>query len=77
MKKKEITYRTLRWGPCVIQFKISDEFKKALLAKAEKSTESYGSRLAGHLKKEVKLNSNNYRKYFNEMIYNHALQSVV
>ena len=74
-KKREIAYRTLRWGPCVIQFKISDEFKKALLAKAEKSTESYGSRLAGHLKKEVKLDFSDYREDLNEMImiYNHAL----
>ena len=75
--KREISYRTLRWGPCVVQFKILDEFKKALLSEAEKSTTSYGSRLAGHLKKEVKLDSNNYQKYFNEIftIYNHALSN--
>ena len=43
MKEKEITYRTLRWGPCVIQFKVSDEFKNSLLSEAKKSTTSYGS----------------------------------
>ena len=77
MDKKEIQYRTLRWGPCVIQFKVSDEFKNLLLKEAEKSTISYGDRLAGHLEKEVKLDSNNYDKHFNEifMVYNHALNN--
>ena len=76
-KKKEISYRTLRWGPCVIQFKISDNIKNELLAEAEKSTTSYGHRLAGHLSKEVKLDSNKYKNFFNEgfTIYNHALNN--
>ena len=76
-KKKEISYRTLRWGPCVIQFKISDNIKNELLAEAEKSTTSYGHRLAGHLSKEVKLDSNKYKNFFNEVftIYNHALNN--
>ena len=75
--KKEITYRTLKWGPCVVHFKVETEFVKALLVEAEKSSTSYGSRLAGHIKKEIKLDSNKYIKYFNEMftIYNHALSS--
>ena len=77
MEKREIKYRTLRWGPCVVQFKVSDEFKKELLAEAEKSTVSYGNRLAGHLKTEVKLDSTHYQKHFDEMftIYNHALSN--
>ena len=76
---REIQYRTLRWGPCVVQFKIPNDIKDKLLAESEKSTESYGHRLAGHLGKEVKLNSNNYKSFFNEifMIYNHALNSWV
>ena len=75
MAEKEIKYRTLRWGPCVVQFKVSDDVKSQLLAEAEKSTTSYGNRLAGHLSKEVKLNSDNYKNFFNEIftIYNHAL----
>ena len=73
--KKEITYRTLKWGPCVINLTADDKLIKSLLAEAEKSTVSYGDRLAGHLKKEVKLDPTNYTKYFNEMftVYNHAL----
>ena len=76
-KKKEISYRTLRWGPCVIQFKISDNIKNELLAEAEKSTTSDGHRLAGHLSKEVKLDSNKDKNFFNEVftIYNHALNN--
>ena len=74
---KEVQYRTLRWGPCVVQFKILDEVRNKLLTESKKSTESYGHRLAGHLSKEVKLNSNNYKEFFNEifMIYNHALSA--
>jgi len=74
-EKREIQYRTLRWGPCVIHFKVPDKFKQELLAEAEKSTESYGHRLAGHLKKEVRLDSNKYKHYFNDLfaVYNHAL----
>ena len=72
---KEIQYRTLRWGPCVVQFKVSDEVRNQLLSEAKKSNTSYGNRLAGHLSKEVKLDSNNYKSFFNEIftIYNHAL----
>ena len=75
METREIAYRTLRWGPCVIQLKARKEFVAALLAEADKSTISYGDRLAGHLKKEVKLDSANYENYFTEMftVYNHAL----
>ena len=73
--KKEITYKILRWGPCVIHFKISDEFKNGLLAEAEKSTTSYGHRLAGHIKKEVRISADKFEKNFNEIftIYDPAL----
>ena len=67
MTGKEIQYRTLRWGPCVVQLKVSDEVKNQLLSEAEKSNTSYGNRLAGHLSKEVKLDSNYYKNFFNEI----------
>ena len=75
--EKEVQYRTLKWGPCVVRYKVDEEFRKKLLAEAEKSTENYGHRLAGHLKKEVKIDSNNYIINFNEMfsIYKHALNN--
>ena len=75
-EKKEISYQILRWGPCVISFKAEKEFVDKLLDEAKGSQESYGDRLAGHLKKEVKLNATNYKKYFDQMfaVYEHALQ---
>ena len=75
MTEKEIKYRTLRWGPCVVQYTIDEEFKKILLEEANKSNVSYGHRLAGHLKKEVKMDSSRLTKYFDEVfhVYNHAL----
>ncbi len=73
--KKEVQYRTLRWGPCVVQYTIDEEFRKILLEEAKKSHVSYGHRLAGHLKKEVKMDSSRLTKYFDEVfhVYNHAL----
>ena len=75
--KKEITYKTLRWGPCVVHYQVPEKFREHLLEEANKSNTSYGSRLAGHLKKEVKVDSTNCTQYFDEMfsIYNHALNN--
>ena len=75
-EKKEISYRVLKWGPCVIAFKAEKEFTDKLLDEAKGSQDSYGDRLAGHLKKEMKLNAMNYKKYFDRMftVYDHALQ---
>ena len=77
MNKKEITYKTLRWGPCVIHYQVSEEFRNILLDEASKSNPSYGHRLAGHLEKEVKLDSSKCKKHFDEMfhIYDHALSN--
>ena len=76
MTKEKISYQTLRWGPCVISFKVEKEFIDKLLDEAKGSQTSYGSHLAGHLKKEVQLYAPNYEKYFKKMftIYDHALQ---
>ena len=73
--KKEVQYRTLRWGPCVVQYTVDEEFRKILLEEANKSNVSYGHRLAGHIKKEVKMDSSRLTKYFDEVfhVYNHAL----
>ena len=75
-EKKEISYQTLKWGPCVITLKAENEFVDKLLLDANKSQDSYGSRLAGHLKKEVQLNALNYKEYFDKLfaVYDHALQ---
>jgi len=75
-EKKEISYQVLKWGPCVITFKAEKEFIDKLLDEAKGSQESHGNRLAGHLKKEVKLDARNHKEYFEAMftIYDHALQ---
>ena len=75
-EKAEISYQRLRWGPCVIALKAEKEFVDKLLNEAKGSQDSYGDRLAGHLKKEVKLNALNYKEYFDKMftVYDHALQ---
>ena len=74
--KNEVSYQRLRWGPCVIALKTEKEFIDKLLDEAKGSQDSYGDRLAGHLKKEVKLNALNYKEYFDKMftVYDHALQ---
>jgi len=75
-EKKEISYQVLKWGPCVITFKAEKEFIDKLLDEAKGSQESHGNRLAGHLKKEVKLDARNHKEYFEAMftVYDHALQ---
>ena len=74
--KNEVSYQRLRWGPCVIALKTEKEFIDKLLDEAKGSQDSYGDRLAGHLKKEVKLDALNYKEYFDKMftVYDHALQ---
>ena len=34
-EEQKVTYGVLNWGPCVMQIKISDQFKNKLLAGAE------------------------------------------
>ena len=55
MSDDKVTYNVLNWGPCVVQVKISDDFKNRLLAGAESARAKkldYTDKLAGIIKEE-------------------------
>ena len=65
MKEDEkITYGVLNWGPCVVQVKITDEFKNKLLEGAEEARKEnldFRHKLAGIIKGEYQYkNKENY-----------------
>jgi hypothetical protein len=54
-EEQKVTYGVLNWGPCVMQIKISDQFKNKLLAGAEDAKSKkldYNDKLAGIIKEE-------------------------
>ena len=51
--KKIFNYTSFRWGPCVIKFKIDEDFRQRLLVEAEQSHADYRKKLAGVLTKQV------------------------
>jgi len=58
MKKNEIHYQVLTWGPCVVKMKITDAFYKVLCEECEASKTDdllYQHRLAGIIQKEYQL----------------------
>ena len=55
MSDDKVTYNVLNWGPCVVQVKVSDEFKNKLLVGAESARAKnlgYQDKLAGIIKEE-------------------------
>jgi|TARA_R110000824_G_C15117994_1_gene667780 hypothetical protein len=55
MSDDKVTYNVLNWGPCVVQVKVSDDFKNKLLAGAESARAKkldYTDKLAGIIKEE-------------------------
>jgi len=55
MSDDKVTYNVLNWGPCVVQVKISDDFKNRLLTGAESARAKkldYTDKLAGIIKEE-------------------------
>ena len=55
MNDDKVTYNVLNWGPCVVQVKISDDFKNKLLLGAESARAKkldYTDKLAGIIKEE-------------------------
>ena len=63
-KDNKVTYGTLNWGPCVVQLRISDEFKNKLLVGAKEARDTkqgYQDKLAGIIKEEYSYkNKENY-----------------
>ena len=55
MNDDKVTYNVLNWGPCVVQVKVSDDFKNKLLLGAESARVKkldYTDKLAGIIKEE-------------------------
>ena len=55
MSNDKVTYNVLNWGPCVVQLKVSDDFKNKLITGAEESKKeklNYQDKLAGIIKEE-------------------------
>ena len=56
---KSIDYNYFNWGHFLFKSKIDDEFKQLILQEGSnvrgKNTESYNSKLAGHLNEQYKL----------------------
>ena len=55
MNDDKVTYNVLNWGPCVVQVKVSDDFKNKLLSGAEFARAKkldYTDKLAGIIKEE-------------------------
>ena len=72
-----INYEVLRWGPCLVKTKITEEWRQIFLSEARASKKDFESRLAGMLKRQVEFrDSSLFDKFFSDMFkkYDHALQ---
>lgn len=72
-----INYEVLRWGPCLVKTKITEEWRQIFLSEARASKKDFESRLAGMLKRQVEFrDSSLFDKFFSDMfkMYDHALQ---
>ena len=72
-----INYEVLRWGPCLVKTKITEEGRQLFLSEARASKKDFESRLAGMLKRQVEFrDSSLFDKFFSDMfkMYDHALQ---
>ena len=52
-ERKLFKYSSFRWGPCVVKFKIEEEFRLRLLEEAEQSHKDHTTKLAGVLSKQI------------------------
>ena len=72
-----INYEVLRWGPCLVKTKITEEWRQLFLSEARASKKDFESRLAGMLKRQIEFrDSSLFDKFFSDMfkMYDHALQ---
>ena len=75
-ERKLFKYQSFRWGPCVIKFKIPDEFRLRLLEEAKQSTTDHRTKLAGILDKQISLRNpdlffKDFSHYFD--VWNYSL----
>ena len=72
-----VNHEVLRWGPCLVKTKITEEWRQLFLSEARASKKDFESRLAGMLKRQVEFrDSSLFDKFFSDMfkMYDHALQ---
>ena len=67
MKPPNIPIHIFHWGPCVVRFKISEQFHKDLLEQAyisRSSGKDYRTKLAGHIKEEYAMDRKKFETFF-------------
>jgi len=67
MKSPNIPLHIFHWGPCVVRFKISEQFHKDLLEEAyisRSSNKDYRSNLAGHIREEYAMDRTKFDIFF-------------
>ena len=67
MKPPNIPLHIFHWGPCVVRFKISEQFRKDLLEEAyisRSSNKDYRSNLAGHIREEYAMDRQKFDVFF-------------
>ena len=72
MKPPNIPIHIFHWGPCVIRFKISEQFHKELLEHAyisRSSNKDYRSHLAGHIKEEYAMDRKKFETFFTPIFH--------
>ena len=65
-----IPIHIFNWGPCIVRFKISDQFREALLKEAYKARaekRDYRKKLAGHIKEEYAMDLKEFNPYFKQV----------
>ena len=75
-ERKLFKYQSFRWGPCVIKFKINEDFRQRLLVEAEQSHADHRTKLAGVLEKQISFrNPDLFFKDFNYYfdVWNYSL----
>ena len=75
-KRKLFKYTSFRWGPCVIKFKVDEDFRQRLLVEAEQSHADHRTKLAGVLEKQISFrNPDLFFKDFNYYfdVWNYSL----
>ena len=72
MKPPNIPIHIFHWGPCVIRFKISEQFHKDLLEHAyisRSSNKDYRSNLAGHIREEYAMDRKKFETFFTPIFH--------
>jgi len=72
MKTPNSLIHIFNWGPCIIRFKVSEKFHKALLEHAyisRSSNKDHRSHLAGHIKEEYAMDRKKFEVFFTPIFH--------